>query len=411
MADTPNMKIVFVTSQFPVSSETFVVYQAVTAIQLGYNVSILTSKKLALADSSMKEVLIENGIMDLTYELEELRPKHKWLFHFRAISYIHKVPLKFYRTFNPFEFGMEGLRGELFYGLTKFRNFLEADIFHVQFGTNSYPLPLLKKYKLIGGRLITTFHGIDAHFTADSFEKRKASYAKLFSIGDWFTTNTQYLANQLLTLGCPEPKIKIIPMCVDTNYFVPSTAIEQKTEIRLITVGRLIKLKGQEWGIRAVKILRDKGYNVRYNIVGDGDEFDHLSALVNSLDLDEYVHLTGKQNQDQIRDLLQQSQIYLMTSTYDHLGRRETQGVVTAEAQSCGLPVCAFRSGGVPFTIEEDKTGFLSSENDYEEMASKIERLIINPKLLQEFSNNAVQLARSKFSLRVLSKNLTSLYQ
>ena len=93
-----------------------------------------------------------------------------------------------------------------------------------------------------------------------------------------------------------------------------------------------------------------------------------------------------------------------MTSTYDETGRRETQGVVTGEAQACGLPVIAFRSGGVPYTIIEGKTGYLSAENDYKDLANNIEKLILDEKTRHDMGESARHFIDRKYSLKVVSE-------
>ena len=68
-----------------------------------------------------------------------------------------------------------------------------------------------------------------------------------------------------------------------------------------------------------------------------------------------------------------------MTSITDTDGCGEAQGVVTAEAQSCGLPVVAFDSGGVSETLVDHETGFLIPERNTDLLVEKVKYLINNP--------------------------------
>ena len=91
-----------------------------------------------------------------------------------------------------------------------------------------------------------------------------------------------------------------------------------------------------------------------------------------------------------------------MTSITDDDGRGEAQGVVTAEAQSCGLPVVAFDSGGVSETLIDKETGFLIPERNKELLVEKVKHLINNPDkrvkmgfkarefVVHQFSNNVI---------------------
>ena len=100
-----------------------------------------------------------------------------------------------------------------------------------------------------------------------------------------------------------------------------------------------------------------------------------------------------------------------MTSVYDKIGRRETQGVVTAEAQACGLPVVAFRSGGVPYTIEEGKTGFLAEEKNVLEFTQHLRKLCIDEPLRKKMGQNARKFIEDNFCLSKLAQKQISLYE
>jgi colanic acid/amylovoran biosynthesis glycosyltransferase len=173
----------------------------------------------------------------------------------------------------------------------------------------------------------------------------------------------------------------------------------------------LIKWKGHAYGIKAVSLLVKKGYNISYIIIGEGEEKTNLKNLIKSLNLEKNVVLTGAKDQQFIRDHLQQSDIFLMTSTHDETGRRETQGVVTGEAQACGLPVCAFNSGGVPYTMVDGETGFLSEEKDIKGMADNIEKLIVNQELRKKMSNNARNFVVEHYSLKSSAAKMQNIYQ
>ena len=108
---------------------------------------------------------------------------------------------------------------------------------------------------------------------------------------------------------------------------------------------------------------------------------------------------------------MQNSDIYLMTSTYDELGRKEAQGLVTAEAQACGLPVVAFRSGGVPYTIEEGKTGYLAEENNVLEFARQLKQLCMDETLRKNMGHNARKFIKDNFCLAKLAQKQLSLYE
>src|SRR5690606_11510463 len=186
-------------------------------------------------------------------------------------------------------------------------------------------------------------------------------------------------------------------------------SISAKATIQLISIGRLVELKGFEYAVKSVKILVDKGFDVQYTIVGEGKDKDTLLQLISKLNLTESVFLVGAKSQTDIKILLEENHIFLMSSITDSTNRAEAQGVVVAEAQAMGLPVVAYRSGGVPYTILENKTGFLASEKNIEEFAYHIIKLIENPHLYIDMSVSAKRFAINNFSRDLLAQKFFEL--
>lgn len=404
-------KIAFVIQSFPSRSETFIVYQIANAILLGFEVSILVKRIQSEADNPLMDVIDKFDLMNKVIVLNDLRPKRLWMYHFYAFYlFFQKVPTQYFKTFNVFKFGLDGLLGKLFYGLIAFKDVLGYDIIHIQFGTNAYPIPKLKKHGLIKTKMITTFHGVDAHYTKENYQLKIKSYKELFEYGDHFTVNTKYLAEKITSIGCPKGKLTVMPMAGDTDFFKPQDIKKNTDSFSLISVGRLIELKGHHLGIEVVEVLKSKEIDVKYTIVGMGERFDYLEQMVRSKGLESNVDLVGNKSRQEIRELLCQSDVYLMTSIKDSEGRSEAQGLVTIEAQSCGLPVVAFDTGGVAETIVENKSGFLCVEGDVGAMCEFVEQLMSNHELYRFMAFNGRKHVINNYSLEGMKDRQKKLY-
>ena len=408
-----NNKIAYLVNIFPVISETFIVNQVIAAIDAGYSVNIFARKLLSLKESSQEDLLSRYKLMSKcikmhnysTKKIDNLKTVLKILMQYKYSALLHS-----YRSLRSSNFGFNG------FGLYNFIStamFLSdnSHIHHAQFGPNGKLLVQAKYLNLIKGKIITTFHGYDASSNFMPFEELKIYYSNLFNVGDFFTVNTPYLAEQLAALGCPKDKLYIIPMGIDTLYFKPKQKnITNNSSINLLSVGRLVKFKSFDLGIRAMSILISEGYHVQYTIIGDGDQKEYLRGLAANLGISKHVKFTGALNQEMVRNYMQESDIFLMTSTHDENMRRETQGVVTAEAQACGLPVCAFRSGGIPYTLKDGETGFLSEEKNIKEFTKNIKILINNDELRYKMSLAARDFIKQNYSVNVSAKKLITIY-
>lgn len=289
-------------------------------------------------------------------------------------------------------------------------NLNKFDIVHVQYGTNVKPLEVLKRIGVLSSRLIVSFHGHDLHFPINGKIDDQDYYREIFKWSDMLTTTTGYLKSLLISLGAPEDKIRMVPVAVDTGFFHPKTFKRNREVITLITVGRMDELKGQRFGIEVAKRLNEKEYSFQYILVGTGSHMEDLRDMIREYQLEEKVKLVGQKPQEDVRDLLQKSDIFLMTSIKGPGNSREGQGVVTAEAQACGLPVVAFDSGGVKYTFEDGNTGYLVPEKNVDEMTKAVEKLLNDNFLVQEMGRKAVNFVSENFSQEKITEKWCDLY-
>lgn len=138
----------------------------------------------------------------------------------------------------------------------------------------------------------------------------------------------------------------------------------QCEHFKFISVGHLIYPKGHDILIKAFS-KANLGEYVTLSIVGAGVEEKNLRKLIRQLGLTERVFLLGLKNKEEVRDLLLQSDAFVLTS------RKETFGVVYIEAMAKGLPVIATACGG-PEEFVNENNGLLVPVNDVESTAEAL---------------------------------------
>lgn len=406
-------RIIFKVSTFPRISETFVIHQAITAIELGYEIFILVQNKINFENNLHKELLNKYQLEDKIILEKIIIPNNKI---FRLLKVVFLLLKYFYRIFDIYNFYKYQPSNSksiswIFYWV--FYNNLDNydTIFHVQFGNNKYPLDILKSKCNFKSKLIVSFHGHDAFFPMYGYIPNQNYYGLLFQGVDFIIANTNYLADKIIELGCPENKIKIIPVAVNTNYFKPSDKVKIGTsDLRLINVGRLDPIKGQKYLIEIVKKLDEQGVNVQLSIIGEGDERENLETLILNYGLVNKVILLGAKSQEEIRDHLQNSDLYLFTAVPVKGGRRETQGLATLEAQACGVPVIAYDSGGIKYTINNGLTGFVFEEYEIDKIVQKIIYLNENKELMKNMSRQCISFIEENYSENELIKTWKKVY-
>ncbi len=399
----------FKIKEFPHLSETFIISQIITAINLGFNVKVLVQKLLSFEESKQIDLIEKYQLSDKIIIEDYNIPKNKffrlfkWLllliFNIFSISKIvkyHKIQKTFSLTW--------------LYQLNFYRRFKDTQVFHVQYGTNKHPVDLLKAVNYLKGDIIVSFHGHDAIFPINGHIPNNGYYDILFSVSKAIVANTKYLANEIEALGCKKGVLKTIPVPVDTTYFFPNKKLNyNKGVLKLIMVSRLDLIKGHLYAFKAFKNLVEKKYNLHLTVVGEGEERGNLEKYINENEL-RNITLAGAKSQYEVRELLWKSDVFLFPSITLPDGRQETQGLATLEAQACGLPVVAFNTGGIKYTIDIGKSGFLCEEKSVEELTKKIEELINDVDKRTFMGQHAVNFISDNFSLEVIQNSWKVLY-
>lgn len=403
--------IIFKISEFPHTSETFIISQVITAIDLGYDVAILVNKKLDFHKSIHKELLFKYNLEDKIIYDKVVFPKNK-LIRFLKIFYLFILNIgNIKNILNFYKFQKEKSSSWIFYW--DFYNQFNSSnsIFHIQYGNNKFPIDVLKAKCNFKAKVITTFHGHDAFFPMHGYIPNDGYYDLLFESSNIITANTKYLSDKIVGLGCPIKKLQLVPVGVDTNYFNAFNKVKSTNSIlRLINVGRLDPVKGHKYLIEIVHQIVKKGIDVHLDIIGDGEERNNLEQLIQKYNLSEKIKLVGKKAQSEIKEMYLKSDLYVFAAVPLSDGRRETQGLATLEAQACGLPVIAYDSGGVKYTIKDNVTGFLFDEFEIDEVVEKLLFLNENRAIIHEMSNNCYKFVDENFSQNVINEKWSSIY-
>lgn len=156
------------------------------------------------------------------------------------------------------------------------------------------------------------------------------------------------------------------------------------TSKKIITVGRLDYAKGYEYLIQIAKLVFQRHPDWEWHIYGDGETKykNKIIDLINKSNLKKHIVLQG--NSSNIYNLYHDYSFYVMTSRYEGFG------LVLIEAKSQKLPLISFDIKSGPSDIIRDGIdGFLIKPFDCNAMVEKICKLIENPQLRQQLSDNA----------------------
>lgn len=403
------MRIAFIVGQFPSLSETFILNQITGLIDRGHEVDIYACRKSN--DSKIHPDVRKYDLLSRTYYLQ-CPPVNKVRRLIKAIGLIianfQMKPMAILRSLNVFKYGKAALSFKLLYLISPFLDKKSYDIIHCHFGTIGNLGVLLKELGAIEGKVVTTFHGFDM-----SIYIRKHGcdvYETLFDKGALFLPISKNWSEKLVKMGFDEQKIVVHRMGIDINKF-QFVKREKRSSIQLLTIARFVEKKGIEYGIRAVAWVLKKQPNIEYKIAGDGPLRSHLEHLIEELGVRSNVKLLGWQSQDEIRRLMQESDIIIAPSVASTEGDQEGIPVTLMEALATGLPVIATKHSGIPELVQEGKSGFLVPERDVDALIEKLEYLIEHSEIWQEMGSAGRRYVEENYDIRKLNDRLVEIYQ
>ncbi|HYN08800.1 MAG TPA: glycosyltransferase family 4 protein [Vicinamibacterales bacterium] len=327
---------------------------------------------------------------------------------------IHRMRLKFpnWGVLDP-RCGLEYLRA--FVRLNRLVAEIRPDVIHCGRCLPEGLLALLLKRRR-GVPFVCFAHGEELTLADTSRELRWLT-RRVVSGATSIVANTQHTKQILLkTAGASEQKVDVLHPGVDTSLFKPAPPDAVLRE-RLgwagrrvvLTVGTLIKRKGQDMLIRALPAIRRRCPDVLYVIVGEGWGKPYLQALAAEERVEDLVQFRGMPTDTELIECYQQCDLFALPNR--RIGwDLEGFGIVLIEAQACGKPVIAGRSGGAPETLEPGRTGELIACESPDELARVVPALLEDPERRAALSLHARQLALERFDWPVLTRQAEALF-
>ena len=179
-----------------------------------------------------------------------------------------------------------------------------------------------------------------------------------------------------------EADITINHCGVDTEKFKPVDRLQGGLkEPQILSIARLIEVKGLEYLIQACKILHERNIPFRCYIAGDGELRGELEELVRELELDDKVKLLGSLKQTELIDLFQSSDIFTLPCVVDENGNHDGIPIVLMEAMAMKLPVISTPVGGIPELVHHEENGLLVPSRDAVALSRALESLITDEAL------------------------------
>ena len=256
----------------------------------------------------------------------------------------------------------------------------------------------------MGAKMAVSFRGYDLYLSP---LKHPGCYDLLFNKDVKYHVLSEEMKQTLLDYQIRPENIAVITPAIDVSFFTGNDLeTEQNKEIKLITVARLHWKKGLEYTFHALKHLKDLGINFHYTIIGQGGERERLVFAAHQLDILDCLTFTGKLNHTEVKEQLEQADIYLQYSIQEGFCNS------VLEAQAMGLLCVVSNAEGLSENVLHNKTGWVVPKRRPKLLADKIMDVIeLSSDEKVRIRKHAVDRVRSDFNLQGQNQKFLEFYK
>ena len=208
----------------------------------------------------------------------------------------------------------------------------------------------------------------------------------------------RHLADLARERGADADHVHFIPNAVKPPTALASPFARPGQSARVVAAGRLHSKKGFDVLIRAMGHLRAWGIEAVCEIAGEGDQRDHLEALIKELDLVSCVRLVGWTAD--VPGFLASGDVFAFPS------HQEGFPLTLLEAMAVGLPVVASEINGPIEILRDGKTGRLVPDDDPDRLAEALSEVIADPQGAKAMAAAAQALVLADYGPGQLSQRL-----
>ncbi|NIU38993.1 glycosyltransferase [Candidatus Bathyarchaeota archaeon] len=241
-------------------------------------------------------------------------------------------------------------------------------------------------------------------------------------MADIIVTVSNAMRDELITLGFPAEKIRVIYNGVDPQkYSMQQVSKEKIREIRqsyglkdddlmILFLGRLVWVKGVDKLVGAMPHVLQKIPNAKLVIVGLGEMRDYLEKMVQNLNLQDSVRFCFEFIPEEERIAHYAAcDLAVFPSNY------EPFGIVAIEAMSMEKPVVVGASGvsgmrEIVVSAGQDQCGFHINPHDPPDIAWGIINALQDPQRRIELGQNGRKRVLQKFTWDIIAKQTVKVY-
>jgi glycosyltransferase involved in cell wall biosynthesis len=221
-----------------------------------------------------------------------------------------------------------------------------------------------------------------------------------------FIANSVATKKRLLDAGFHDERIDVKHLGTE----IPDSPIvrdNNRDELTVLYLGRLIDFKGPDLTIRAFERASELGFRGRLVIAGDGPLRSMCELMRIRSTYSDRIELLGSVDKETGARLRRDADIFTAHNCKGPItGQEEAFGVSVVEAMADGLAVVSGANGSLPELIDDEVHGLLVDPGDVDAHARALLRLQENAALRLELGRRGRARAQERFSIERESSRL-----
>jgi colanic acid/amylovoran biosynthesis glycosyltransferase len=270
-----------------------------------------------------------------------------------------------------------------------------------------------------GGRpYVVSFYGRDMSMMPRQ-ERWRRRYADLFDFASAVLCLGNYMAAEIVKLGCPPGKIRMIPIGADLSLCrYRERALQPGEPLRILAAARFIEKKGLPDALRAVGIAA-REVPLEFVVVGAAAddpegrrEQRRIQAAVAEAGLGDRLRFLGSLPMPRLLEEAARCHVLLHPSKHASDGDHEGgYPVICIELGAAGMASVATRHADMDLVVKDGETGLLAEEGDSAGLARHLVRFAREPGLAAAMGRAAHELAIREFDVRNYQQRLGLVYR
>lgn len=397
-AGLPPERVLYVVSQFPSLSETFIVREICALIDMGVDVRILSLKPSNESVVQQQAARLMDRVIHPATPWQTMAgalgramqsPVAILAFAYRLVTQLWRRPATLAKSAAAVTLAL-GRAGEI--------EAFSPQLIHGTWATYPATVAWLLS-RVLGCPFSFTSRAHDIFIEDHLMEDKLDAAALAVTITEH---NVQFMSRWTPTPGAVSIKV------IHSSLNLPEFPFKRdgRHSAKLLSVGRLVPMKGFDVLFAALARLKARGCAFSCTIIGEGPERGRLESLRSTLDLDGVVDLPGAMVQREVAQHMADSALMVLPCVVARNGQSDGIPNVLMEAMASGLPVISTWVSGIPELVEDGVSGCLVQAGDVEGLADAIESLLADTEAQDRFAKAGRAKVERDFNVQIEAARL-----